>query len=234
VSGHLLENILVGRLRPGDVLPSEQALCSHFGVSRITVRKAMDELVERRLIVRRRGLGSFVSDPREAVKSVTLTGYIDEVLPRNQVDVLSEAWTVLPAAIREFVRLPDPKAQFKRFEAVNHVAEGEPLDCVSFYFPERVGLRLAANDIAGPLPPIKVLQARLGYRVDHADQLVEPLIAPLAIARRLGIRPGVAVLRALRAYYDPEGALLEVVDAIYHPRRYRYSATLYPRPAMTS
>lgn len=49
-----------GAICPGDALPTEQTLCDQFGVSRITVRRALADLAERGYIERRRGVGSFV------------------------------------------------------------------------------------------------------------------------------------------------------------------------------
>ncbi|MBN9341967.1 MAG: GntR family transcriptional regulator, partial [Comamonadaceae bacterium] len=87
-----IQRIASGQLVPGDALPPEDSLCREFGVSRITIRKAVEELLARHLIVRRRGVGTFVSDPRRATKDVTLVGVIDEVLPRNKVSVVDETW----------------------------------------------------------------------------------------------------------------------------------------------
>lgn len=227
VAEHLIQRIASGQLVPGDALPPEDSLCREFGVSRITIRKAVEELLARHLIVRRRGVGTFVSDPRRATKDVTLVGVIDEVLPRNQVSVVDEAWTPLPARLRELFGLGPQK--WKCVRAVNHVAPGEPLDYAHFYFAEHVANGIGAAEVAGPLPPVKYLQTHLDVRIDHADQLVEPLAATSEIAARLGISRNTPVLRATRIYYDAQNRPVEIVDAVYHPERYRYTATLYPK-----
>ena len=61
VKDDLLARIQSGQLPPGAAMPTEAALCREYGVSRITVRRAMAELVTRRLVTRRRGVGSFVT-----------------------------------------------------------------------------------------------------------------------------------------------------------------------------
>src|ERR1700749_1407279 len=73
----LHDEIARGALAPGDALPTEQALCDQFGVSRITVRRALADLAGRGYIERRQGVGSFVS--RRAVSDgVPATGsYMD-------------------------------------------------------------------------------------------------------------------------------------------------------------
>src|SRR5438876_2061473 len=64
----LLERIRTGEFGPGDALPTEGGICAQYGVSRITVRRALDALIAQGLIIRRRGVGSFVAQRREAVR----------------------------------------------------------------------------------------------------------------------------------------------------------------------
>ena len=56
----LQEQIAVGRLRPGDRLPSESQLCEHHGVSRMTIRRAINILVEQGLVITKQGQGTFI------------------------------------------------------------------------------------------------------------------------------------------------------------------------------
>ena len=64
-----------GRLRPGDQLPSEPELASRFGMARMTARQAIDALVEEGVLVRHRGRGTFVAEPRMAYPPATLVSF---------------------------------------------------------------------------------------------------------------------------------------------------------------
>ncbi len=64
LSNLLRQQIHSGILKPGDLIPSESQLCSQYGVSRTTVRQALNQLVEENLIIRRRGKGSFVASQK--------------------------------------------------------------------------------------------------------------------------------------------------------------------------
>ena len=77
---HLEERIRGGQLHPGNPLPTEEQLCGQYGVSRITVRHALDSLLHRGLISRRRGVGTFVADNAEPVKLVRLVGSLEDTL----------------------------------------------------------------------------------------------------------------------------------------------------------
>src|SRR6202000_2535352 len=66
-----------GVIAPGEALPTEQALCDQFGVSRITVRRALADLAERGYIERRQGVGSFVREHDPADPSSMAGSYMD-------------------------------------------------------------------------------------------------------------------------------------------------------------
>ena len=89
----LRDEIARGALLPDDPLPSEQSLCDQFGVSRITVRRALADLADQGLIERRHGVGSFVRQV-DSVRVPELRSYSDE-LHRTQfetdVDVVAPA-----------------------------------------------------------------------------------------------------------------------------------------------
>ncbi|WP_152176253.1 GntR family transcriptional regulator, partial [Mycobacterium tuberculosis] len=78
-----IEAALVARfgvdLHPGDKLPTEDALIDEYGVSRITVRRAIQNLASRRLIVTKRGIGSFVASPSLTQPLTALTGFVEDM-----------------------------------------------------------------------------------------------------------------------------------------------------------
>src|ERR1700744_5260399 len=75
----LHDEILRGAMAPGDALPTEQALCDQFGVSRITVRRALADLAEQGYIERRQGVGSFVREHAPSEPSSTGGSFMDEL-----------------------------------------------------------------------------------------------------------------------------------------------------------
>lgn len=228
VSDSLRRAIMAGEVRPGEALPTEDALCASYGVSRITVRRALDELAERHLIVRRRGVGTFVADAKASTWSVTLTGFLEEVLSPNRLTLVRTA-TVRPAAdVLDFARLP-ADTRLVLFEGTNHVADGGPLVHLHYYFPTWIGARLTGAMLSGSAHVIRVVERVGGVELDHAEQLVLPTIASGRIARQLRVRSGTPVLRAIRVYYDASQRPIEIFDGAYHPTNYRYTARLYPR-----
>src|SRR5256885_17236720 len=75
---------LIERLSVGQAIPSERQLSAELGVSRLTVRAALDDLVREGLLVRRRGSGTFVSEPKIA-QELTMTSFTEDMRRRGMV-----------------------------------------------------------------------------------------------------------------------------------------------------
>ena len=75
---------LIDQLAVGEAIPSERQLSSDIGVSRLTVRAALDDLVREGLLVRRRGSGTFVSEPKIA-QELTMTSFTEDMRRRGMV-----------------------------------------------------------------------------------------------------------------------------------------------------
>ena len=75
---------LIEQLGVGDAIPSERQLCADLGVSRLTVRAALDDLVRDGLLVRRHGSGTFVSEPKIA-QELTMTSFTEDMRRRGMV-----------------------------------------------------------------------------------------------------------------------------------------------------
>ncbi|HQE98772.1 MAG TPA: GntR family transcriptional regulator, partial [Anaerolineae bacterium] len=79
----LLMQITSNQLAPHQQLPSERELCEQFGVSRTTVRQAINEMIHEGLVYSRAGKGTFVSEPKINQQLRTLTGFSQDVLERG-------------------------------------------------------------------------------------------------------------------------------------------------------
>ncbi len=223
----LYRRIRSGEFRPGAMLPPEERLCADYGVSRITVRRALEELRSSRLIYRQRGRGTFVSRPDETLKSVTLTGSLEDLLSFNSqlsYRVLGTDLVPPPAPVAEALRL-EPGDTARRFETVNHLA-GEPFAYAEFFFPEPVASAIEAEDFAGSSLPIRVVEARVGQRVARGEQTIDPVLANDTVAMHLGIDAGSPLLQVSRVYYSEIDEPMEAVVVRYHPARYRFTVRL--------
>ena len=83
IKDYLLGEIAAGRYQEGDVVPSEQALVRQFGVSRMTVNRAVRELTAEQVLVRRQGSGTFVAPQKIQASLVDIRSIADEVRARG-------------------------------------------------------------------------------------------------------------------------------------------------------
>lgn len=225
---HQLEQDLRARLTgqefsPGDLLPSEERICEHYGVSRITVRRALDALIAQGLIVKKRGVGSFVAEPRARGRSIALRGSLDEFLSGAGVmepDHLSVSHHARNAKAAAILNLPED-AELTCVELLSRIG-GEPTAYLEIYFPNDVGEHLETSDfLTAGVPIIRAVERRLNVRVSRAQQKIESASAGEAAAH-LGLAPSDPVLFVTRAYYLATGRPIEAVFVRYHPARYSY------------
>lgn len=227
VERDLLERIATGVYPAGSNMPTENELCQEYGVSRITLRRAVEGLVERRLVKRVPRRGTTVCGPEELVKSISLTGYIDDVIPLNRHRVIDDSMRIPPSAIRKILQTQEGKT-VRCIRSVNY-SGGVPLSYTHFYFPAATAGLIEPADFSSATPPVRLIESRSGKVLAHAHQIVDPVTADDEVAEFLKIEPGRPVLRAIRGYFSSEQQPLEAIWVHYHPEKYRYEVTLIPK-----
>jgi GntR family transcriptional regulator len=225
---HLVDRIRAGEFGPATPLPTEMELCEQYGVSRITVRRALDALADERLISRRRGVRTFVVEP--PVKSVALTGSLDEALAYggNLSLKLLATEEVRPSPLVEQALGLAAGERVLRLEAIA-ASDGEPFAHAEYYLPRTVSALFGETELAARVPVLRTIEHRLGRRITSANQTVEPVIADRAVADYLGMKPRAPLLKVVRTYFTAEGTPVKTDIVRYHPERYRYTVQLFAR-----
>jgi GntR family transcriptional regulator len=187
-----------GVIAPGDALPTEQTLCDQFGVSRITVRRALADLAERGYIERRQGVGSFVREHSEPTDAL-LAGrsYMDGLRQtqfETEVDVVELGTRRPPRPIAEALATSGELLHIVRVRRQRRT--GEPLIVSEAWLP---------NDLADTLTEPALLRAPLyqllsdaGVSVDRMQHEITAEIAGPRNARLLDTAIGSALLRLNR------------------------------------
>ena len=233
---HQLEQDFCARIastefKPGDVLPTEEQIGQSYGVSRITVRKALDALHQNGLIVRRRGVGSFVAKPRSGVHAVHLSGSLDDFLQtanRMSPEVISLAPAPAPENVARIFGIASGD-QVLRLELLSSTKDG-PLAHSDFFFPAWLIEVLSIADISATEPIVRTIERLAGIKVLRAEQVIEPAIAGEETGRLLDVPPTTPLLRSQRTYYASNGEAVEIATLRYHPERYSYQVELRARP----
>ena len=207
-------------------MPTEQQLAESFDVSRITSRRAMDELAAEKLIRRKRGKGSHVIYQfRTQASQLPLRGVLEDFiqLGRNsQVRVIDVSEGLPPADIRQLMGLSDydPVVTITR---VGSSASGDPYAWYQSW--TRVELDAIDRDKLGKTSRLLLIRES-GLNLVRVEQLLGAVNADAQIASEIGIDAGDALLSMRRLSYDDEDNLLDVVDCLYNPRRFQYAMEL--------
>ena len=220
------QRIVDGEFGTGGTLPSEQELAEFHGVSRITAKRALDELANDGLVVRERGRGTRVVEGRAGVRiSGQGTGAFDALLAMGgETEVAVKEFGYAPAEddVAAALDLPLGTA-VQRAVRVRSVG-GDPFSHLTTHVPEGIGRRFEKSDLANT--PLLALFERAGVTPATADQAVSATLADMVVADRLGIDVGAPLLRIRRVVRDSDGRPIELLVALYRSDLYRLTMTL--------
>jgi GntR family transcriptional regulator len=173
-------------------------LIQRFQVSRITVRRAIQNLVNRGLLEIRRGLGTFVLSPRIEAELTRLTGFVEDMTAAGRkatARVVSQG--VVSASERVAERLHLAKGtKVMRIKRVR-LASGTPISFDETYLPLPLGKQIVRNDLR--LHPIfTLLEKEYGVPLVAADYVLEAVIATKAVADVLQVAVGSPIFQIER------------------------------------
>lgn len=223
----LRDEIANGMLPDGEQLPGEQRLAETYGVSRVTVRRALQALAADGLIERRAGSGTIVRRGNEAAKPVamdftTLMPQLVEMGQRTTARLLSFSYAPAPEFVAEALRL-DRGARVQIAQRVR-IAEEHPFSHLTTYVPETIARNYSEGDLATS-PLYKLLEAT-GVQIEEARQTVSATLAGPDVADALGVPVGVALLSLQRVVFDIDGNGVEYLSALYRPDLFRLEMPL--------
>lgn len=223
VAQHLESAISSGQIPPGTHFDNEIALADRLGLSRPTMRRALQHLVDKGLIVRRRGIGTRVVQPKVR-RPLELTSLFDDLTGTGQeptTQVLGCETVEAGPAVAEKLAVDEGTAVIRierlrctRELPIAHMTNFLPVGLVDFNVDdlERRGL-------------YELLRTN-GVRLHSAIQTVGARKASAAEARLLGEPRGAALLTMQRLSFDDHGQIVEWGDHVYAASRYAFEINL--------
>lgn len=215
VSEHLRQQITSGQLASGEHLPNEIELAAVYGLSRPTMRQALDELVRDGLIVRRRGVGTVVM-PHDFRRGASPTSIFEDLARSGRepsTSVLSIASVVADAETAATFGAAGTVIAVERVR----LADGVPLVLMRNWLPPRY-----ADLGAGELERTGLYRVMAG-RGDVAVKARKSIRACAATsrdARLLRLRRGAPLLRVRHVGYDATGTPIDVGDHLFRADDY--------------
>jgi GntR family transcriptional regulator len=220
----LLRGEIAGK-RPGERIESEPALVERFGVSRFTVSRAIEMLVDEGLIRRRQGLGSFVAPPPMRRQPSYLTSFTEAVEAQRRVATHRLLGYGEAAWRPDLPYEPDEKLiGINRLRFVDQIPTAIHASVLSADIVDRIGLTLKAA--SAPRFSLYRLFAEAGIVVARGVETLRARAADVEEVRLLELGDEPVVMEVVRSTFDAAGALVDHVRAVYDARRYAYQAEI--------
>lgn len=219
---HLLEKIETGEWKPNDLIPSEQELQDTFGLSRITVRQALSDLVYEGLLIRERGRGTFVAPPKMTHSPDEHRGLTEFMLEQG----IKPGWQVIEKGFVEAnkevaanLKLPH-KTRVYRVRRLR-LAEEQAIGHHTAYLPESVSSQINEAGLleGGSLNYISHIPQ---MATSHATRSIEAIAASDLDVKLLHMSLGSPVLMIQRVVLSVSGEPLEFLQARYRGDRFKY------------
>jgi GntR family transcriptional regulator len=229
----LADVITLEQLRPGDQLPSENTLAADNRLSRATVIKAFDTLVERGLVTRRQGKGTFVNSRPMERELPELTGFSEHVHGLGQTPGASllsyDTWAAGdPERPSSSFADDEPLVGIERLRTV----EGAPVGLHRTLLPADVveAVGLDERTAAGERFSLYAALRAAGVHLSSGDETFRAINGDGRDAELLGVEEGTALIEIVRNSRDVDGRLVEVVRARYLGSHYLYRIAFAPTP----
>lgn len=217
----LREEITSGERAFGSRLPTEQELSAQFGVSRITARRALDELAENHLVERKRRVGTHVTF-RSPAKP--LQGNIEQALESllnfgrtTQVKLLEVDKVPARPPIDEALEVPADTVVLRVVRV--RWLDGQPLGHFVSFIPAEVGAHMTRAKLKST--PMLTLIEEAGVRIGSANQTISATLADATLSAGLHVDIGSPILRVSRTVLDVEGRPVQHILAQFRPDRYQ-------------
>ncbi len=201
VASALAAGIADGSLPPGTQLPPEESLIDRFKVSRPTVRKAIQNLIERGLVEIRRGKGTFVTQPKIMQELTELTGFVEDMQALGRTpstSLLDQRIVAADETVARHLALPVGTLVF-RLQRVR-LADSVAISFDETYLPRGLGEKVAGNDLEAE-PVFALLEEKYDTPLVEAEYKLEAAAADAVAAEALQVPTGSPIFLIERTSY---------------------------------
>ena len=216
---------LVQRLGVGTAIPSERQLSADLGVSRLTVRAALDDLAREGYLVRRRGSGTYVQQPKIS-QELTITSFSEDMRRRGMAPgskTLSMETILAGARLGRFLQVSpsEPILVIKRLR----LADGETMAIETLHLPGHLVPGLTPKALSGSF--YELMSERYGIVIASGTQAIEPTVTNEEESAALGVPLHSPAFLFERTSRDQQGRTVEFVHSVYRGDRYRIVTELH-------
>jgi GntR family transcriptional regulator len=210
---------LIESLGIGNAIPSERQLSADLGVSRLTLRAALDDLAREGYLVRRRGSGTYVQQPKIA-QELTMTSFSEDMRRRGMAPgsrTLSLDREAAGARMGRQLRV-SPSEEILVIKRLR-LADGETMAIETLHLPAALVPGLKAADLDGSF--YELVRDRYGIVIASGTQAIEPTVTDAEQSSALGVPLHSPAFLFERTSRDESGRTVEFVQSVYRGDRYR-------------
>ena len=221
LSDEIKEQILLGKLKAGDRLMTEAELSQQYEVSRITVRKAIELLVDEGYVLRKQGIGTFIAekklrrvvDSENLVRSFSETSRMSGQEPSSEL--LSVEWILPDASIQHHLHIGEDEKVLKivRLRKI----DGVPVMVETYHYPQKMDFLLQSNLTGSTYEVFRQHE----LVPSHAVRTVEICYATEEEARLLGVEENQPLLLQTEETTDQNHQVLHYSKVVVNSQRYR-------------
>lgn len=214
IKQNLSEIVSSGKFSPGDMLPSENEMGEYYGVTRLTVRQAVGELVRDGILVRERGRGTFVAQPKLTHKMVHATGFNERIRETGltpSTKVLS--FEIVPAIDEVSNQLNlEPDELVYKLVRLRCIDEDPNMIQTTYFtknrFPGLESVDFSINSL------YKTFEDRFNVLIINADKVFEPVLLTSKDAKLLESKVGAPALLMEAVAFDQNGNKVEFTKSL--------------------
>ncbi|MDP1902279.1 MAG: histidine utilization repressor [Rubrivivax sp.] len=213
VKQHLKAGLAAGRWVPGERMPSEAALVAEFGVSRMTVNRALRELRSEGLVLRTQGVGTFAAPLHKVSSTLTIRDLQEEITSRghqHQAVVHVQRAEPAPAALAAQLGVAQGSEVFHTL--IVHFENGVPLQCEDRYVNPACAPRYLQADFTRSTPTQVLFESTALWRAQYSIEAARPTAQE---ARLLQIAPAEPCLVVVRRTFSHDAAI--TIARLVHP-----------------
>ncbi len=222
IADNIEEQIISGELQSGDRIQSEREMSQELGVNRMTVRRAFNVLVERGLIDRRHGGGTYVTSPRIERKAGELFPFtlgIRQLGMEPGAEIISFEQIPADESLASVLAVPISAQVFHIYRV--RLANEEPVVLEQFFVSADKFPGFADHD-HNSLSGYAIMDEAYGVKVVRAEQSLEPVIATTYEAELLGINQGAPLMLERRLSFDEFGRPVEYGKDLYRGDKFKF------------
>jgi len=220
----LRERLATGEFSGGAPLPGELELAREYGVSRVTMRAALNLLVQEKLILRQRGRGTFARTSDATPAGPPLLGLLENLVSmglKTSVRVLELGSVPASPEVAEGLRIAPGDMVQRAVRVRSH--RGGPVSHITTYVP--LAVAKFRRRLLTDKPMLQLLEES-GVKVAGAEQTVSAKLADPQIAALLEVEVGAPLLAVTRIVHDRAGRPVQLLRGLYRPDRYQYRMQL--------